>query len=144
MFHKIRSVSPRPGFQLLVHFSEGCAKVYDLARLFPDYPAFSTLQTIPGLYEQVRVDPGGYGISWSDALDLDGEELWANGQLVDTPFDDLLSFHDAASLWGLHESTLRKAVAYGKLLDGIDVQKFGKQWIVTRSAMERAYGPQPA
>ena len=45
---------------------------------------------------------------------------------------------------GLHDSTLRKAVSYHKLVEGLDVQKFGKQWVVTRSAMEREYGPQPA
>jgi hypothetical protein len=80
MFHKIRSVAPGSGFQLLVHFTDGCAKVYDLTRLFPNDPAFAALQDTPSLYEQVRVDPGGYGISWSDDLDLDSGELWANGK----------------------------------------------------------------
>ena len=32
---------------------------------------------------------------------------------------------------------------YGKLKENIDVKKFGKQWIITRAAMEREYGPQP-
>ena len=35
-------------------------------------------------------------------------------------------------------------MSYHKLVEGLDVQKFGKQWVVTRSAMEREYGPQPA
>lgn len=51
---------------------------------------------------------------------------------------------DATDLWGLNESTLRKAVAYRKLVEGVDVQKFGKQWVVTRDAMERKYGAQPS
>jgi hypothetical protein len=55
-------------------------------------------------------------------------------------FDGLLSFKDATDRWGLNESTLRKAVSYGKLVDGVDVKKFGKQWIVTIEAMEREYG----
>ncbi|MCQ2799394.1 MAG: DUF2442 domain-containing protein, partial [Bacilli bacterium] len=46
-------------------------------------------------------------------------------------------------LWNLNESTLRKAVSYGKLIDGIDVSKYGKQWVVTMKAMEREYGPLP-
>ena len=36
-----------------------------------------------------------------------------------------------------------KAVAYHKLVEGVDAQKYGKQWIVTRNAMEREYGPAP-
>lgn len=55
-------------------------------------------------------------------------------------FDNLLSFKEASQLWNLDDSTLRKAVASGKLVDGKDVKKFGKQWIITIEAMERNYG----
>ena len=89
------------------------------------------------------MDPGGYGVSWNDDLDLSADELFANGQPVSTPFDRLLSFGDATQLWGLSESTLRKAVSYRRLVDGVDVKKFGKQWLVTRDAMEREYGQPP-
>lgn len=140
MFHKIKSAAPLPGFRLLVHFTEGQAKTYDVNPLFTSYPVFQSLRDLPGLFEQVRPDPGGYGVSWNDELDLDCEELWENGQPVSTPFDRLLAFGDATDLWGLNESTLRKAVAYRKLVEGVDVQKFGKQWVVTRDAMEREYG----
>ena len=48
---------------------------------------------------------------------------------------------DATELWGLNESTLRKAISYGKLKIGYDVCNYGKQWIVTVKAMIREYGP---
>lgn len=51
-----------------------------------------------------------------------------------------MAFGDATELWGLNESTLRKAVTYGKLVNGIDVCKFGKQWEVSTEAMKREYG----
>lgn len=60
-----------------------------------------------------------------------------------TPFDGLLSFKEATDRWKLNESTLRKAVVYGKLIEGQDVKKFGKQWIITQEAMEREYGKEP-
>lgn len=63
--------------------------------------------------------------------------------LMNNPFEGLLSFKEATDLWGLNESTLRKAVSYGKLKENIDVKKFGKQWIVTQQAMEREYGQPP-
>ena len=143
MFPKINSVAPLPEYRLLVSFAEGLSKTYDMKPLFVSYPVFAPLREVPGLFQQVRTDPGGYGISWNDDLDLDGEELWANGQPVASPFDRLLSFADATEQWGLSESTLRKAVQYKKLVEGVDVQKFGKQWIVTRDAMAREYGPAP-
>lgn len=58
-------------------------------------------------------------------------------------FDGLLSFKEATDMWNLNESTLRKAVTYGKFKEGVDVKKFGKQWIVTIEAMEREYGSKP-
>ena len=100
MFHKIKSVTPLPGYALLVHFADGCARQYNMAPLLDQIDAFAPLRTVPGLFEQVRTDPGGYGISWNDDIDLDGSELWENGQPVSSPFDGLLSFADATSLWG--------------------------------------------
>lgn len=140
MFHKVKAVSALPDYVLRVTFAEGATKTYDCKPLFDRFPVFRDLQTIPGLFDQVAVDPGGYGISWNDDLDLACDELWTNGQAVTTPFDRLISFADATALWGLNESTLRKAVSYGKMQEGVDVKKFGKQWIITMDAMRREYG----
>jgi len=139
MFHKVKSVSALPQFTLMLHFADGTAKQYDMAPLL-DSPVFADLKNISGLFEQVTADQGGYGISWNDDIDLDCEELWSNGREVQTPFDGLLAFSDATAIWQLNESTLRKAISYGKLRDGIDALKFGKQWVVTREAMLREYG----
>lgn len=140
MFHKIKAVLARDNFQLVVQFCEGVTKCYDVRQLFSSFEAFRAFQATPGLFDCVQVDAGGYGISWNDDLDIACDELWENGELVHTPFDGLLSFGDATALWGLSESTLRKAVSYGKFVNGVDVQKFGKQWVVTEQAMRREYG----
>lgn len=139
MFHKIKSVSPLPENRLCVQFSEGVTKVYDMKPLAEKLPVFKPLLQSPEEFFAVEADPGGYGISWNDDLDLSCDELWENGTRVATPFDGLMSFGDATQLWGLSESTLRKAVAYGKLVNGIDVCKFGKQWVVSAEAMRREY-----
>ena len=118
MFHKIKSAAPLPGLRLLVCFADGFARTYDVSAAMERAPALAVLRDTPGLFEQVSVDPGGYGVSWSDDLDLDGAELWARGVPTRSPFDGLLSFGDATALWGLSESTLRKAVAYRRLTDG--------------------------
>ena len=140
MYHKIRSVFPLPDHVLLLHFSDGTAKRYDMKPLIQEMEAFANLKSIPGLFEQATVDSGGYGVSWNDDIDIDGEELWVNGTVVQTPFDGLLAFSDASTIWELNESTLRKAINYGKLRNGIDALKFGKQWVVTKDAMVREYG----
>ena len=140
MFHKIKTVSPMPDFKLSVQFSEGVTKVYDMKHLFEKLPVFKQLENDPAAFDDVAVDTGGYGIVWNDDLDLSCDELWENGTVVETPFDGLMAFSDATELWGLNESTLRKAISYGKLVNGVDVCKFGKQWVVSIDAMRREYG----
>ena len=140
MFHKIKSVAALPEYMLNVQFSEGITKVYDVKPLFDKIPAFKSLADDHILFSDVTVDVGGCGIVWNDDIDLSCDELWDNGVEVKTPFDGLMAFSDATTMWGLNESTLRKAVVYGKLRDGIDVCKFGKQWVVSMDAMRREYG----
>jgi hypothetical protein len=140
MFHKVKSVAPIPDFKLSVQFSEGVTKVYDMKPLFEKLPAFKQFEKNPAAFAGVSVDVGGYGIVWDDDFDLSSDELWENGITVKTPFDGLMAFSDATELWGLNESTLRKAISYGKLVNGVDVCKFGKQWVVSIDAMRREYG----
>ena len=47
---------------------------------------------------------------------------------------------DATNIWGLNESTLRKAISYGKLVNGVDVCKYGKQWVISVESLKREYG----
>lgn len=54
-------------------------------------------------------------------------------------FDDLLSLKEAADKYGRDESTLRRAISSGKLVEGKDCKKFGKQWVILKSSMERVY-----
>ena len=140
MFHKVKNVFALPDYKLSVQFSEGVTKIYDVKPLFEKIPIFAKLKSSLEEFACVSVDVGGYGIVWSDDLDLSCDELWENGVQVDTPFDGLMAFSDATELWGLNESTLRKAISYGKLVNGVDVCKFGKQWVVSVEAMKREYG----
>ncbi len=142
MFHKIISVYPSEDFCLLAHFTDGSARLYDVKPLLTQNKYFADLAVVPTLFSAVQVDVGGYGVSWNDDIDLDANEIWQNGKDVQTPFTGLLSFSDATALWGLNESTLRKAITYGKLKEGVDALKFGKQWVITKEAMLREYGNQ--
>lgn len=140
MFHKIKSVNALPNYKLNIQFSEGTTKIYDVSKLFKKYDLFLPLKNNELLFNSVTVEQGGYGIIWNDNIDISCDELWTNGEKITTPFDDLIALSDATVLWNLSESTLRKAISYGKLINGIDVCKFGKQWVVSMSSMKREYG----
>lgn len=139
MFHKVKNVTALKDYKLSVQFSEGITKIYDVKPLLEKNAIFNDLKN-EDLFHEVKVDVGGYGIIWNDDIDISCDELFENGKQVKTPFDGLMAFSDATLIWGLNESTLRKAIAYGKLVNGVDVCKYGKQWIVSIKAMEREYG----
>ena len=139
MFHKVKNVFPLDDYRLSIQFAIGVTKIYDVKPLFEWKAIFNNLKN-DNLFSKVFVDVGGCGIVWNDDLDLSCEELWENGIDVKTPFDGLISMADATDIWGLNESTLRKAISYGKLINGVDVCKYGKQWVISMDAMKREYG----
>jgi hypothetical protein len=79
VFHKVVKVQPLEQFRVDILFEDGTQKKYDVAPLFSKWEAFFALKDIPGLFEQVRIEPGGYAISWNDEIDLSADELWQNG-----------------------------------------------------------------
>ena len=74
---KIRTVTPELPLRLRVVFENGVEKEYDCTQLV-GRPEFSLLK-VPAFFRTVKVDPGGYGISWNDDLDLSEYELWHRG-----------------------------------------------------------------
>ena len=53
--------------------------------LIRSIPAFQILEE-PVLFNQVRVDAGGYGVTWNDNLDLSCNELWEREKLCNRFF----------------------------------------------------------
>lgn len=62
-----------------VVFKNGVKKEYDLHILYGRFPQFRKLEADNDLFNQVKVDVGGYGISWDDSLDLGAEDIWEDG-----------------------------------------------------------------
>ena len=80
MFHRLKNITPLPDFMLKAEFLDGSEKIYDVKPLMHKIPVFNMLGYVHGLFEQVRVDTGGYGIIWNDDIDLSCDELYENGR----------------------------------------------------------------
>jgi len=74
---KISSVQLVEGKKLLVKFIGGAEKIYACAPLL-HVERFQLLNN-EAFFKAVKVDAGGYGISWNDEVDLSEYELWTNG-----------------------------------------------------------------
>ena len=140
VFHLIRSLSTTKDLRLIAQFDDGTIKSYDVEKLSRRNCVFKEFKSNPELFAKAKVDTGGYSVIWNESLDLSSDEIWANGTTLDNSFNGLLAFSDASRIWNLNESTLRKALVYGKIKAGIDCCKYGKQWVITEDAMLREYG----
>ena len=80
MFYKVRSVEAIEKYKLLVTFEDETTKIYDVKPLFEKWSVFKVLENNYELFSNVKVDLGGYGISWNDEIDLSCNELWENGK----------------------------------------------------------------
>lgn len=139
MLNKIMSASFLDDYIIYAQFANGITKKYSLKKLFDEIKVFNELKE-NDLFKYGVVDTGGYGISWNDKIDLSADEIWENGEEIKTKFDNILAIGEATKIWGLDDSTIRKAIARGKFVNGVDTQKFGKQWVIVKEAMEREYG----
>jgi hypothetical protein len=80
-YPKIQNVESQRGKRLLVTFSNGIRKIYDCSPLLED-ETFKPLIN-DALFNAVNVDKHGYGVFWTDEIDLSESELWLNGSPAD-------------------------------------------------------------
>lgn len=87
MFVKISTVATLHDYVLLVGFSNGEYKQFDLKPLIAKYEPFKSLTQVEGLYEQVKIDVGGYGLVWNDDLDISADGIYEKGTVYTPPND---------------------------------------------------------
>ena len=80
MFYKVKKIEPLDDCILYVTFENNVKKYYDLKLIFDRWREFKILQNNKALFFNVKVDNGGYGVSWNEELDLSCNELWENGK----------------------------------------------------------------
>lgn len=75
---KVKSVKPLENLCIAVIFENGIEKIYDVKQLFNNFEIYKELEN-EELFKLVKVDCGGYAISWNDEIDISEVELWENG-----------------------------------------------------------------
>lgn len=88
---KVKDIMPMEDMRLLVFFEDGKIKLFDVKALIPAYPEFSELRN-ENAFNLVKVEPGGYGVSWNDYLDCSEGELYKNGIDIPLKEEDFISF----------------------------------------------------
>lgn len=81
---QVVSAKPLKEWKLLIKFNNGVEKIYDCKQIL-HLEIFQLLKN-EAFFKSVKVDQGGFGISWSDDIDISEYELWTNG--VETVFTE--------------------------------------------------------
>lgn len=71
---------------------------------------------------------------------FNNDPIRATAFLGPGPFADLLSLSEFAALHEVDDSTIRQAIRAGRLKVGEDCMKFGKQWVLSSTAIEHFNG----
>jgi uncharacterized protein DUF2442 len=77
-YPKIQSVTTFDTHTLLITFNNGEKKKYDISS-FLEKEMFAPLKD-PVLFRNIKVEAGGYAVSWNNEIDISEFELWKNGQ----------------------------------------------------------------
>ena len=91
MFVKIKSIEILPDFKIKALYDCGVVKTYDFNALIQNHKAFKPLGQ-KNLFNQAKVDCGGYGICWTDDIDIDSGEIWYNGVTTLETDEDIFNY----------------------------------------------------
>lgn len=105
MMHRIQTVEAKNNFVFEAVFYNGQIVQYDTKRLFTNFPQFQAFQSDKTLFYNIRVDEGGYGVSWNDEFDLDAETVWEGGILLEKRNETDLNHLLAYQLLSARENT---------------------------------------
>lgn len=89
---RVEDVIPLTGAQLLVFFRDGAVKKCDMPYLLEKNNRFRPIMNNQQLFCNVAVQPGGYGISWGENLDVADKILYENGVFVPLSAEDFIQF----------------------------------------------------
>ena len=71
---KVKAVYPANDLNIIVIFTNGVIKRYDVKQLFSQFDWYQELNN-PDIFQLVKVDCGGCGVSWNEDIDISEYEL---------------------------------------------------------------------
>ena len=88
---KVMSATPLTDMRLLVVFDNHVVKLFNVRDIIADFPEYAALEN-EDLFALAKVEPGGYGVSWTSELDASEGELWENGVELPLCANDITMF----------------------------------------------------
>lgn len=135
---KIEDIVPLDNFCLLVFFQDGMVRKCDLKSYFESIPAFRILLRKEEYFYQVRMQTGGFGVTWDANMNISDSELYGMGEKVPLSLSDFKSFAaqriinsaQAAEILNCSRQNIENLTRRGKLHP---IQSSGKSTLYLKS-----------
>lgn len=89
---KVEDVVALAGRRLLVFMRCGEVRLCDLTQFLASHEAFAPLASNEDYFRNVRIQVGGYGVSWSETLTISDRELYEIGIPIPVTQDDFVQY----------------------------------------------------
>lgn len=80
---RISSIKPTSNLLLFLAFDDGVTVLYDVKEDL-GLPGYQALQSEPGLFESVQLDPSRTCIYWTEDIDLPSDTLYEYGEKIES------------------------------------------------------------
>lgn len=77
---KIVKIEVTENYKIIAVFHNGSVKEFDFKPLLKE-KEYKDLNNL-SFFKMAKIDAGGYGISWSDMIDIDSNDIWVTGEPV--------------------------------------------------------------
>lgn len=120
---KVEDVIPLEDAFLLVFFRDGVVKKCNIKDIVQNNKRFTAILNNPQLFKSVRIQSGGYGVTWGQELDIADSVLYEEGTTIPLSAKDFISFassrvvntSEAAEILGCSRQNIDDLIKRGKL-----------------------------
>ena len=139
---KIEDVIPLSNQNLLVFFSNGKVKKCSLGHYCAEHPQFGILLKNEAFFQNVKIQTGGFGVSWGENLMLSDRLLYDLGRTIPLSLEDFENFvrlrvltsTEAAEYLGCSRQYLEELRKKGKLHP---IKASGKSVLYSKSELNK-------
>ena len=82
MIPRIKHIEPLDDYKLLITFDDGLVVCYDVGEDIDAVEDFKSLETVVGLWQQVKLDSSRTCVYWNDRIDIASDTIYEYGKLV--------------------------------------------------------------
>ena len=79
---RIKQAEIRPDYMIYIRFDDGKECIYDMKYAIENWPGYSDLRDISGLFSQMKLDESRTVLYWNDYIDIPSDMIRKKAQAL--------------------------------------------------------------